>query len=191
MKTAQTIPWEAVVSACPPSRAKRLPLVISQGHLRKGGAFFGHRLCKEMENAIAQPLAMLSRSDSSSLMELFLPRCEFMAVLTSDGESCVVLQSIAVPWSSRAPWDQGLGRDSFARTYVARYARLDGDHRAFIANETRPPEREGTTMHMEFLSPHYWGFSRSSIGYHWTAENLFESASHPATPQRKDPCSRA
>jgi hypothetical protein len=174
MKTAHTIPWEAVVEGCPPSQARRLPLVVAKGSSHWTAHTCVHGLDRMMDGALNKPLAMRSGSGASSLVELFLPKYEFMAVITSDGLSAAQLQAITIPWSSRGPWDQNLGRDSFARTYVARYARLDGDVCAFVGNETSSPQSVDTMMPMEFLSPQFWGFSRTHHGLHWKAEGLFE-----------------
>src|SRR5687768_1897029 len=89
MKTAVTIPWEAVVEGCPPSQTRALPLVVSSRCRSQLDSSAVDAISRTLQN----PLAVAVRGPSSSLVEVALP-CRGQGVtLTSDGETAVVLQA--------------------------------------------------------------------------------------------------
>ena len=187
MKTSHTIPWEAVVQGCPPSRAKRLPLVVSRSCAHLNQSLFAHLLAAPLAGRVQpadsdNPMAMVSRANSSTLLELPLPEQGATAILTSDGLTSVNLQAY---WNPLNTWlsEPAYRRDAFARTYVARYARLDPDARAFVPADSTEEDQPNTSPRFEFLHPESWGFTRMSTSMHWTAHNLF----HSPTPIKNPP----
>jgi hypothetical protein len=199
MKTVPIIPWEAVVNGCPPSQAKRLPLVVSRScadvdHaivfcvlnnlVRLSAEHAAPSASSDGPDATAEGLAfaMISRSANSALLELPLAQQGAFAILTSDGESSVVLQASARPIYASRLENPRLTRDAFARTYVARYARLNADVRAFITIDPTG-ENPNFNPNYQFLNPTSWGFSPTSTNptnsMHWTAHNLFRSPTPP------------
>src|SRR5690349_18131067 len=125
MKTAVTIPWEAVVEGCPPSKAKGLPLVVSKHYVsrseccREGEQF--DQVLARLSALGADALAMVSRSSSATRVEVLLPGLGVVQ-LTSDGQTGVVLQQATHLWGIEGP----------VRKYVARYARFDPDDPGFF-----------------------------------------------------------
>jgi hypothetical protein len=104
-----------------------------------------------------------SSSASSSLVEL--AGDAFTAALTGGAGGWVVLQAVAPRQADLADRE---------RTYVARYARIDRDARAFVLRAAVADEDERTAEpDYQFLRPESWGFTPSITGMHWTAHNLF------------------
>src|SRR4051794_32561292 len=182
MKTAHTIPWEAVVQGCPPSQAKRLPLVIAKRceHLDPSvianllaGPLAGRR--QHASPAQTDSLAMIARSPNSCLVELPLPQEGAVVQFSSDNTTSVILQAFSRSNPVLRDDDAEHRRDAFARAYVARYARFDPDERAFTPNIAT--EEEPANPRYEFMNPTSWGFSPTSTptmsSMHWTAHNLF------------------
>ncbi len=199
MKTAHTIPWEAVVQGCPPSQAKRLPLVIAKRCEHVDPSVIANLLAGPLAGrgqhaspAQNHSLAMIARSPNSCLVELPLPQEGAVVQLTSDNNTSVILQafsrSIPVLWDK----DAEHRRDTFTRRYVARYARFDPDERAFTPNIAT--EEEPTHPRFEFINPAAWGFTpitkTTSTSMHWTAHNLFRSPTPPKTPANQPPATR-
>jgi hypothetical protein len=174
MKTVVTIPWNAVIQGGPPSDAKAplLPLVVAQSCGSQSDATL-----PQIEEALRNPMAMISRSATSSLIELPLRDEGSVAILTSDGQTAVVLQAAETSLASRLLDQPEHRRDAFARTYVARYARLDPDARAFVPADTTGEDEPAPSPRFEFLRPASWGFTETNNRMHWTAHNLFRSPS--------------
>jgi len=215
MKTAHTIPWEAVVEGCPPSKAKRLPLVVSRfcanihpsiiadalnnvaGLNSEPAQHAGLGAPGDDPDSPVKPrnaaLAMISRTAKSVLVELSFPQQGDVATLTSDGETSVILQACARPLFTSRLEKFEYRRDAFARTYVARYARLNADFHTFIANEPAEEIRNFNPEY-QFLNPTSWGFSPTSTNtissMHWTAHNLFRSPTPPKSPAKQPPATR-
>lgn len=208
MKTAHTIPWEAVVQGCPPSQAKRLPLVVSTSCANFDPSILADAL-HELERAdhpqlphagLEAPgddpdasvqertLAMVIRTPQSSLVELPLPQQGAVAQFTSDNETSVILQTCARPLLASRQQSFQLRRDAFARAYVARYSRFDADARAFKANDSTTEEDNHFNPNYQFINSTTWGFSPTSpeptSSMHWTAHNLFRSPA-PSKPRVK------
>lgn len=184
MKTANTIPWEAVVEGCPSSKARCLPLVVSQSCANFDPSVVANLLASPPAGRVEDALmAMASRSNNSTLLELLLHQPGSIAQLTSDGKTSVILQTFSRPLSACRFASSALSRDAFARTYVARYARFDADARAFITSDPIEEDDGNANPRYEFLNPTSWGFSptstKTSSSMHWTAHNLFRSPTPP------------
>lgn len=177
MNTAVTIPWEAVVEGCPPSpKAKALPLVVSSACRSEPDA----AVLETIGQAFEKPLAIAVRGPSSSRVMVMLPCEGWGATLTSDGETSVVLQATSWITAARMHPKCDMRRGAIARTFVARHARLDADHRRFVV--PAPTENGDKRLpHVEFLRPNCWGFSPTPRGLHWTGEGMFASSPSTAT----------
>src|SRR5437773_3582884 len=132
MNTVVTIPWGAVVGGCPPSRARRVPLLIASSCFKRSGGAFD--VVELIERATSEPMAMVNRSSSasSSLAELVSAADGAVAILTGNGESAV-LQARADSWAALVGATRRRGE--FSRRYVTRYARFDPDAAAFVLPE--------------------------------------------------------
>jgi hypothetical protein len=181
MKTAVTIPWEAVVEGCPPSQqAKALPLVVS-------------RRCAELDPVTVEAIArsfeksqsVIVRGPASFTIEVPLPCQGLGATLTSDGQTSVIVQAVWRMANVGVHTKCDLRKGAVARTYVGRYARLNADDRRFVA-ATRGSAEDVTDRplrpHVEFLRAGAWGFADTPRGRHWTGDGMF--ASSPAAPAR-------
>jgi hypothetical protein len=211
MKTAVNIPWNAVEPGGPPFPDKRLPLLVSESlRLDVTGGRASVRAAVPEGNSHAQPdsvvalvahleealrapaMAILTRSTFSSLLELPVPTLGITAILTSDNETTVILQSAATSPASRLFPNPEHRRDAAARTYIARYARLDSDARAFVPDDREHDEEE--TPHIsprfEFLRPTSWGFTPTINSMHWTATNLFHTPTSPKFPPKSHHATR-
>jgi hypothetical protein len=158
MKTAVTIPWEAVVEGCPPSKAKALPLVVSSHYVRRSECCREGELFDQLLNRLstlgADAMLMVSRSPVSARVEALLPALGIVE-LTSDGQTGVVLQQATHLWEIEGP----------VRKYVARYARFDPDEPGFFVP---PATRDETSRDcLQFLNPAAWGFERTGKRYRW------------------------
>jgi hypothetical protein len=189
MKTVRTIPWEAVVNAKPRARAcssSSSLLTVARSFARRSDVASDATLLDTIVDAFAtNPVAIVSRSGPSALVELALP--DGTIVVLTGGPKNPVLQLRYVPQTSRHDSSPELRRDALLRTHVLRHARLDPDDRMFVT--ARENTRENTEPDMrrspqfQFLHPENWGFVRSERGYHWTAANLFKySKSHRQSP---------
>jgi hypothetical protein len=187
MNTVVTIPWGAVVGGCPPSRARRVPLLIASSCFKRSGGAFD--VVEFIDRATAEPMAMVTRSDAASLAELVLAADGAVAILTGNGESAV-LQARADSWAALV--GAARRRGEFARRYVTRYAQFDPDAAAFVL-----PEKGEETP--EFARPAAWGFTATDRGVRWTGEGVFDSSRAPkshsfkSSPHRSSPdwfCSR-
>jgi hypothetical protein len=214
MKTAAVnIPWHAVVQGGPPSTHKALPLVVAEHcrldaiapHLARREHTPGTpskptpnpspdtivALVAHLEEALRTPMAIITRSAFSSLLELPMPDHGITAILTSDGETGVILQSATTSPASRLLANPEHRRDAAARSYVARYARLDTDARAFVPDDG---QHEEETSHIsprfEFLRPTSWGFTPTNNSMHWTATNLFRTPTAPKSPPKSPTATR-
>jgi hypothetical protein len=186
MNTAVNIPWDAVVEGGSPSPGKRLPLVVSKS-CRADGVV---ALVARLEESLRAPMAMISRSAFSCLLELPLPDEGVTAILTSDGETSVILQTATMSLALRSLHDPEQRRDAFARTYIARYARLDADARAFMPDD-RDDEETSISPRFEFLRPASWGFTQTNNSMHWTANNLFRTpTASPKSPPKPSTATR-
>src|SRR5947199_213651 len=120
MNTVVTIPWGAVVGGCPPSRARRLPLLIASSCFKRSGGAFD--VIEFIERASVEPMAMVTRSETAALAELVSAADGAVAILTGNGESAV-LQARTDSWAALV--GMARRRGEFARRYVTRYARFD------------------------------------------------------------------
>ena len=186
MNTAVHIPWDAVVQGSPPSTNKRLPLVVSDSCRADGVVAFVARL----EESLYSRLAMISRSAFSCLLELPLADDGVTAILTSDGETSVMLQTAASSPALRSLNNSEQRRDAIARAYVARYARLDSDARAFVPDDRDDEEATHISPRFEFLRPTSWGFTQTNNSMHWTANNLFRTPTSPKFPPKPSTATR-
>jgi hypothetical protein len=196
MKTEVTIPWEAVVKGRPPSaQTPGLPLVVSTRFAARGdgptslgrpGTAVGVVLDAV---AGADPMAVAFASPCSTLIELCAPAAGAVAMLTSDGRTSVVLQATYGPLGTTRALNPAVRRDAFARSYVARHARLDPDVRAFVLSDTGhavPANRDENPAAPDapaFVNPRAWGFELAGGAYHWTAHSLFKMFA-TSTPSR-------
>jgi hypothetical protein len=186
MNTAVNIPWDAVVQGGSPSPGKRLPLVVSE-HCRTDGVV---ALVARLEESLHNAMAMISRSAFSCLLELPLPEDGVTAILTSDGETSAMLQTAARSLALCSLNDPEQRRDAFARTYVARYARLDSDARTFVPADRDDEETSNISPRFEFLRPTSWGFSQTNNSMHWTANNLFRTPTSRKSPPKPSTATR-
>jgi hypothetical protein len=139
--------------------------------------------------SLHEPMAVISRSAVSSLIELPLADEGSVAILTSDGQTAVVLQAADISLASRL-LNPEHRRDAFARTYVARYARLDPDARAFVPADTTGEPESDPSPRFEFLHPTTWGFTETNKRMHWTAHNLFRTPSARKSPPKPTSATR-
>ena len=193
MRTAAVnIPWNAVVEGGPPFSDKPLPLRVSKSCRPQDDVV---SLVSRVEEALRTPgMVMLSRSVFSCLLELPLPEQGATAILTSDGDTAVILQSATASSASRVLLNPEHRRDAVARAYVARYARLDTDARAFVPDEgddeTTREESPHISPQFEFLHPTSWGFTHTKNSMHWTATNLFRMPISPKSPPKSPTATR-
>jgi hypothetical protein len=178
MKTAVNIPWDALVETDLSSRqhaAKCLPLVVSQNYEARSSVPFADarsfiRLLESLPTS--ESLSIRHGSGSSARIDsiLYSDEIHAIAMLTSDGESSVVLQSISSSWAVHDTHDPALAADALIRTYVLRYARLDADAGALVLPALDEPNTEDRT---DFIRPLNWGFrSTTTDAYAWTASRL-------------------
>jgi hypothetical protein len=196
MNTAVTIPWGAVVEGCPPSQqqAKALPLVVAE-HFRQrsdvcpeGKEF--HQLIDQISQIGPDSMAMVSRSGNSTCLEVTLPHAGAVAVLTSDGQTSVILQQATFPPTVCGIIGPVRQRDAFTRTYVARYACFDPDGPEFVVSRFDVVDDGSNRMTTSFLRPESWGFEPTATGFHWTANGLFPPISCPPRSSRPDYAAR-
>jgi hypothetical protein len=192
MKTAVTIPWEAVVEGCPPSEAKALPLEVSEHYSRRNeccrqGKLFDRRL-EQIARLGHDAMAMISRSSSLATLELVMPG-EGVFMLTSDESTKVVLQQASPAPKPSVP---GANLGFAGSTYVVRYAKFDADGPGFFIR----PHPDHEDCGPAFMNPHPWGFEMTAKGYAWTAKEMFPfvptglsttDSDHAVLPRFADP----
>lgn len=188
MKTAVTIPWEAVVEGCPPSeKAKELPLVVAERCALRGEYDLVdsvRALTQALSRDVTGARAVGRRSSVSARVEfLFSGGWEnAVAILTSDGTSRVMLQGIRPNWSRMDTDDPELATDALVRAYVLRYARLDADLCALIP--TGADEDHTAAEPMRFIRPENWGFGPTRDKARWRSPVVGRSSSKRHVPNR-------